>query len=231
MLSQTFCYTPPQIPYLRLIYLDDDLMVVDKPSGLLSVPGRPEAHQDSVLTRVRELFAEAQAVHRLDLDTQGLLLIPLHKQALSSLGRQFEQRTVHKSYLALVRGHLSGSGQVDRPLRCDWERRPLQIIDEKQGKPALTLYESLELFSQHSLLRLTPKTGRSHQLRVHLQSLGHPIEGDRFYAPQLPDRAKLSLCLAAVELSFVHPRRGTLMQFTLPDYEEQFRQCAHSLPD
>lgn len=219
---QSFHYSPPSNPYLNLIYRDSAVIVLNKPSGLLSVPGRLPEHHDSALSRVQRCCPNAAAVHRLDMDTSGLIVFGITKQAIASLCRQFEARRVKKMYLAQVRGSLDEEGSVDAPMRCDWEHRPLQIVDFKLGKKALTCYKTLKHTSQGSLVMLIPHTGRSHQLRVHMQYLGHPILGDRFYADAHTQTLSSTLCLHSCMLEFSHPISGEILSFTsLPPFSAQ----------
>ena len=194
-------------------------MVVNKPSGLLSVPGREKENYDSILSRIWETYPDAMAVHRLDMDTSGLMVVGLKKEAISALGKMFMQKEVHKLYYALVDGIIESEGKVELPIRCDLEKRPLQIVDFEQGKPSTTLFERVDNFKvasfvnenctsqteNISLVRLTPVTGRSHQLRVHLASIGHAILGDRFYADEKVQAKSKRLCLHAYHLEFNHP--------------------------
>jgi len=201
-----FVYNPPTNPWLSIIYQDNDIVVIDKPSGLLSVPGRELHHRDSATTRLMRVLPTALVVHRLDMDTSGIMLFALNKAAQSSLSKQFQARTTSKKYLARVIGEpAEQTGSVDLPLICDWPNRPLQMVDHEVGKPSLTHWCVLERHGTASLLELTPITGRSHQLRVHMQQIGHPILGDRFYGK--PDAVKLSprLNLHAFTLSIAHP--------------------------
>lgn len=210
-------YTPPLTPWLDTLYADEHLLVINKPSGLLSVPGRLPSHQDSVMTRVWQEHAEAQAVHRLDMSTSGIMLVALHKEAERALKRQFELRRTRKHYLARVWGALrQPQGKVDLPLICDWPRRPRQKVCFVCGKPSQTHYELLQQDADSSLLRLTPITGRSHQLRVHLQSLGNPILGDEFYAHPQAFAAAPRLLLHAAGLGFQHPVSGEDMDILCP---------------
>lgn len=208
-----FVYDPPLTPFLDILYEDRDIMVVNKPSGLLSVPGRLRQYHDSVLSRVRTIYPEAQAVHRLDLGTSGVLVVGLSPQAVSKLGQQFMQRQTKKVYLALAAGQLEGRGEINLPLRTDIENRPYQIVDFDKGRPAVTFYEVLSSTSDYSWVRLYPQTGRSHQLRVHLKEIGHPIFGDHLYAPPEIHQAAPRLCLHAQYLSFAHPISGHTMEF------------------
>ncbi len=207
-----FVYRPPTEPFLEILYHDDCLMVVDKPSGLLSVPGRLPENQDSILSRIRLMHPQAQAVHRLDMDTSGLLAVPLIKDAVRNLTAQFEKRQVRKTYLALVRGIIKEDGRIDLPIRCDLEHRPLQIVDFTRGRPSVTLYHPLKVLNNNTLLELTPLTGRSHQLRLHLATIGHPILGDRFYGGAEAENEG-GLRLNARALSFIHPLRLWPMSF------------------
>ncbi len=199
---------------------DHSLIAINKPSGLLSVPGR--VNKDSALTQIRQFCEDASAVHRLDMDTSGILVYALNKNAVRSLGIQFEKRETRKIYIARVQGFLEGQGSIDAPMRCDWENRPLQIIDEKLGKSALTSYQSLEAHKDSSLMLLFPHTGRSHQLRVHMAHIGHPIVGDRFYGNEDKDDSNWNLMyLHASALSFRHPDSDeTIELISVPDYAE-----------
>lgn len=208
-----FVYDPPLTPFLDILYEDRDILVVNKPSGLLSVPGRLRQYHDSVLSRVRTIYPEAQAVHRLDLGTSGVLVVGLSPLAVSKLGQQFMQRQTRKIYLALAAGRLEGSGEINLPLRTDIDNRPYQIVDFAQGRPAETFYEVLSSGEKYSWVRLYPQTGRSHQLRVHLKEIGHPILGDHLYAPPEIHQAAPRLCLHAQYLSFAHPVSGNTMEF------------------
>ncbi|MCI7772657.1 MAG: pseudouridine synthase, partial [Succinivibrio sp.] len=181
-----FIYNPPKTPYLDILFEDDDLIVLNKPSGLLSVPGRLKEHYDSLLSRVKEKHPDASAVHRLDMDTSGLVVIALTKRACSAFGRMFCLKEVSKTYLAVVTGNTKPDGEINLPIRCDIEHRPLQIVDFEQGKESLTLYQKITDYtvnpdfvstSDYSILKLTPITGRSHQLRLHLASIDHAILG------------------------------------------------------
>ena len=222
--TRDFVYTPPETHCVEL-FRDANICVVVKPSGLLSVPGRASEHYDSALWRVRVQSPEAQAVHRLDMDTSGIMVFALNRDMAGVLGRQFQQREVRKLYLALVSGSVEKSGMIDAPLRCDWERRPLQIVDYKQGKRAVTFYKPLLCHEKSTLVALDPVTGRSHQLRVHMMLSGHPILGDRFYADA--DAAKAAECLQlhSSYLEFTHPSLGIRLRFSsLPDFASELRE-------
>ena len=176
--------SPCQTP-LPILYVDRELVLVNKPSGLLSVPGRDPRYYDSVYSRLLAHFGDIHVVHRLDMDTSGVMVMARHKEALRHLSRQFQQRTTSKHYLAWVDGQLlQPEGEVNLPLRCDWPNRPRQMVDMLAGKPSLTRYKlcHYDRARDASLVRLYPHTGRSHQLRVHMAALGHPILGCRFYA-------------------------------------------------
>lgn len=204
---------------------DGSVAVVVKPAGLLSVPGRSPDSFDSALWRVRRSHPEAQAVHRLDMDTSGLIAFALSREATSSLGRQFQNRTVRKLYLAWVDGELSEGGVVDAPLRCDWENRPRQMVDFRQGKRAVTLYKPLLEKASRTLVALAPLTGRSHQLRVHMALKGHPILGDRFYAHERAAAASERLLLHSSFLEFEHPATKIRQAFrSLPDFARELEQ-------
>ncbi|MDO4436223.1 MAG: RluA family pseudouridine synthase [Cardiobacteriaceae bacterium] len=170
------------LPFLNVIYEDRDVFVVNKPSGLLSVPGRGEEKFDSVQSRCQALCAGAMAVHRLDMATSGILMIAKHKEAERHYKTVFEKRFASKTYIAIAQGIMSEKqGSMTEPMRTDWERRPIQMIDFEQGKPAHTDFEVLSYEQGHTRVKLYPHTGRSHQLRLHLAHRGHPILGDEFY--------------------------------------------------
>lgn len=207
-------YCPPDDPFLQLVYSDDALLVLDKPSGLLSVPGRDPAHADSLASRAQQQFPGAMTVHRLDMDTSGLVVMARHASAHRQLSIQFQDRKVDKAYVARVWGEPQAHrGSVDLPLICDWPNRPRQKVDHEVGKPSLTHWEKISSSDGSSLLRLMPVTGRSHQLRVHMQAIGHPILGDPFYAHPDALQAAPRLLLHALELAFTHPTTGEIMRF------------------
>lgn len=203
----TWTYSPPPGP-LVVVNDDRDLVVVDKPSGLLSVPGRDPAHADSALSRVMARFPTARQVHRLDLDTSGLLAFALRKKALVAMMAAFRERRVAKRYVARVHGRVGpDEGLIDLPLSRE-PGRPRSVVDHEAGRPSRTRFRVVSRDADSTLLDLFPETGRSHQLRVHLLALGHPILGDRFYAPP-PVRAMAPrLLLHAAELTLPHPYSG-----------------------
>lgn len=190
--------------------------MVEKPAGLLSVPGRGAERQDSVALRLQARWPDARIVHRLDMDTSGLMVVARGAAAHRHLSLQFQQRQVRKRYVAVVAGRLQPSqGEVDLPLACDWPNRPRQKVDRQHGKPSLTRYRVLEHSpdGSSSRVQLEPRTGRSHQLRVHLQALGHPILGDRLYGGHGNRERASRLLLHAVWLGFAHPLDGRAMAF------------------
>ncbi|MTI14349.1 pseudouridine synthase [Sansalvadorimonas verongulae] len=201
-----FCEAPVDI-----LFADDTCLLVNKPSGLLSVPGRHPANRDCVISRLQETYPDAQIVHRLDMDTSGVMVIARGKESHRHLSRQFQERETEKKYCAVVAGLVEeDSGVIELPLRCDWPNRPKQMVDFEQGKPALTNYEVLERCPEAntSRLKLTPVTGRSHQLRVHCTELGHPILGCRFYGSAESIAAAPRLNLHASYLRVKHPVTG-----------------------
>lgn len=209
-----FVYAPPMEPYFSIVHQDDDIIVFDKAAGLLSVPGRLLEHRDSLWSRAQRVWPSLTVVHRLDMATSGLILMAITRRAQSSLGRQFQQRQTQKTYLAEVWGApTEEQGQVELPLRCDWPNRPKQIVDFEQGKSALTHYRLLETRPQTSLMELKPVTGRSHQLRVHMQQLGCVIVGDGLYAEGAALEYGQRLHLHATELGFYHPVTEDWVQF------------------
>ncbi|MDN4504103.1 bifunctional tRNA pseudouridine(32) synthase/23S rRNA pseudouridine(746) synthase RluA [Alteromonadaceae bacterium BrNp21-10] len=210
-------YHPPMSPYLQIVYQDDDIIVLDKPSELLTVPGKAPEHKDSLQLRIQRVFPTASIVHRLDMATSGLLVMALNKASHRHISRQFEQRQTAKTYLARVYGSPQDEqGVIDLPLICDWPNRPKQMVDHERGKPSQTHWKVLQRQSQSTLLELTPITGRSHQLRVHMLSLGHPILGDRLYAHSQALAMADRLQLHAQQLSFAHPADERPMTFTAP---------------
>jgi tRNA pseudouridine32 synthase/23S rRNA pseudouridine746 synthase len=217
-------YSPPVDPYLTFLYRDEDILVLDKPAELLSVPGKALEHRDSLQTRVQRVFPTATIVHRLDMATSGILIIALNKPAHVHLSRQFENRQTSKTYFARAYGQVKGdSGEIDLPLICDWPNRPKQMVDHERGKPSQTHWQVVKRDKHSTLMELTPITGRSHQLRVHMLALGHPILGDRLYAH--PDAKALSprLCLHAQMHEFTHPVSGVKMKFESPhSFEQEF---------
>ncbi|MBY6191221.1 bifunctional tRNA pseudouridine(32) synthase/23S rRNA pseudouridine(746) synthase RluA [Microbulbifer agarilyticus] len=207
-------YNPPSDPLLDVVYSDAHLLVLDKPSGLLSVPGRDPAHKDSLALRAQQEYPQALIVHRLDMDTSGLVVMALGAEVHRQLSALFQNRKVEKSYLARVWGEpAQHEGEVDLPLICDWPNRPRQKVCFESGKPSLTRWQKLDSDGHTSLLQLTPVTGRSHQLRVHMQALGHPILGDPFYAQPEARAAASRLLLHAQELGFEHPVLEKEMHF------------------
>ena len=201
------------------VHVDAACIVVNKPSGLLSVPGRGAHLQDCVATRVQGCYADALVVHRLDMATSGLLLFARGAPAQRRLSDGFAKREVHKRYAAVVHGVVpQDDGEINLPLLTDWPNRPRQKVDAVQGKPSLTRYTVQARDAQHNTTRvaLAPVTGRSHQLRVHLQALGHPILGDALYAPPDVQALATRLLLHADRLGFVHPVSGAWLQFESP---------------
>lgn len=204
-------YTPPQDP-LNVLHEDAQVLLVDKPSGLLSVPGKGAHLADCLLSRVQEAFPGALLVHRLDRDTSGVMIFAMTSHAQRHLGLQFEKRMTKKTYVARVWGVMEAkSGQVDLPLIVDWPNRPRQKVCHETGKPAQTDWRVIKVQDGSTRVRLFPKTGRSHQLRVHMQALGHPILGDPFYA-EGPARDFPRLMLHSEELRFNHPDGGRSMK-------------------
>jgi tRNA pseudouridine32 synthase / 23S rRNA pseudouridine746 synthase len=215
---------PPVPPGLRVVYADDALLVFDKPAGLLAVPGRGEDKQDCLATRAQAEFPDALVVHRLDMATSGLIVMARGLPAQRAPNLAFEKRQVHKQYAAVVHGLLAppdaqdGWGLVDLPLILDWLNRPRSIVDHAQGRPSRTRWQVLEHDTAADTTRvlLEPVTGRSHQLRVHLQALGHPILGDPLYAPPAVTATAPRLLLHARRLALFHPASGEPMVFDCP---------------
>lgn len=205
-------YTPPMDP-LEILHQDHEIVVVNKPSGLLSVPGKGAHLADCLMRRVADAFPRALLVHRLDRDTSGVMIFALSPHAQRHLGLQFEKRQTKKIYIARIAGHLEPrTGEVDLPLIVDWPNRPKQMVCHDTGKPAQTGWQVIKYGDGETRVRLFPKTGRSHQLRVHMLALGHPILGDPFYAEGAA-RAHPRLMLHSEELRLRHPDGGEHMKF------------------
>jgi tRNA pseudouridine32 synthase / 23S rRNA pseudouridine746 synthase len=198
------------------MHIDDAFIVINKPSGLLSVPGRGPDKADCAASRVQQAFPDALTVHRLDMETSGLMLFARGINSQRELSRAFESRQIEKRYVAVVDGLMeSDSGDIDLPLICDWPNRPRQIVDHTIGKPSLTRYRVLsrDETAKTTRVELSPVTGRSHQLRVHLASIDHCILGDSLYATPSALAASTRLLLHATFLRFAHPVSDTVVNF------------------
>jgi len=209
-----FNYQPPTEPYLEILHQDEALLILNKPSGLLTVPGKAPEHQDCLERRVQRVYPQARIVHRLDMSTSGIVVMALGLEAQRHLNRQFELRQTEKHYIARVEGTMqAASGVVELPLICDWPNRPKQMVCFERGKRALTNFVVLAREPNATRVKLTPITGRSHQLRVHMQWLGHPILGDKFYASHEGVIAAPRLQLHAEFLAVIHPTSGNTLEF------------------
>lgn len=205
-------YRPPADTGLDIIHQDGDLLVLNKPSGLLSVPGRGAELADCLEARVHAVHPDALIVHRLDRDTSGVFIMAMNAGAQRHLGLQFERRHLSKTYQALVAGHVADDeGEIDLPLIADWPNRPLQKVCHDTGKPALTRWRVISRMETASRLDLAPHTGRSHQLRVHMKQIGHPILGDPLYGDA---SAAQRLMLHAHTLTLRHPTGGAVETFS-----------------
>jgi len=206
---------------IEVLYADASLIVVNKPADMLSVPGRGEAKQDCCSARVQALYADAQVVHRLDMATSGLLLFARGADCQRHLSMQFQARTVEKTYVAVVSGQLVQCVHpwqtINLPLITDWPNRPRSKVDWEIGKPSVTQWQVQHYHAATDQTRVTlvPVTGRSHQLRVHLLALGHPIVGDALYAPETKEAASRML-LHAQDLSVTHPLDQRRLHFNCP---------------
>lgn len=210
-------YSPTLDPYLDILFEDKDILVVNKQSGLLSVAGKDESLKDCVEYRARMEFGWAVAAHRLDMDTSGIMILARNKPALASISGQFEKRQTAKTYAAVLFGNVvDDSGEIDLPLRCDWPNRPKQMICHEQGRSARTLYEVVERMQQSTRVSFTPITGRTHQLRLHAQALGHPILGDPIYADGAAKTLAKRLQLHATSLCLKHPFTADELSFKSP---------------
>ena len=211
---------PPEV-----VFSDHSLLVLNKPAGLLSVPGRGPDKQDCLSTSVQQIYPDALVVHRLDMATSGLILMARGIAMQRALSHLFATRAIHKRYVAVVNGHLqdnqpdsadpAGWHLVDLPIAVDWPRRPLRIIDTAIGKPSQTRWRAVQFdaCTNSTRVELEPLSGRSHQLRVHLQALGHPICGDTLYAPAEVQARAPRLLLHATGLGLVHPATGQKLSF------------------
>lgn len=206
--------------HIPIIYQDDDIIVAVKPNGLLSVPGRAPEHKDCLITRIQQTRPEALTVHRLDCETSGLVVLACNKDSQRELSRQFHDREIQKRYIAVVDGLLADDeGEIDLPLMVDWPNRPRQMVNHEQGKPSQTLYKVISRSNNTTRVELTPITGRSHQLRVHMLSLGHAILGDRLYGSEAVIAQSPRMLLHALELGFKHP---STEEFCVYQYPAEF---------
>lgn len=205
-------YQPPADTGLNIMHVDEDILVLSKPAGLLSVPGNRADLQDCMERRAQAEYQTATTVHRLDRPTSGIFLMALNRESHKRLGIQFEKRKSAKRYRAVVSGRVEqDEGTIDQALRTDWYNRPKQMIDNCLGREAVTQWRVLERRENATSMALTPITGRSHQLRVHMQWLGHPILGDEFYAPQAAQADRLMLHAEMLEI--FHPQTNERMRF------------------
>jgi tRNA pseudouridine32 synthase/23S rRNA pseudouridine746 synthase len=218
--------SPEELAAQLVVHVDEHFLVLNKPSGLLSVPGRGPDKQDCLSKRIQAVYPETLIVHRLDQDTSGLLLMARSLEAQRRLSRLFETRQVHKRYLAVVVGQpqqsplagvvdAEGWYTIDGPILLDWERRPIHII-HPDGKPSRSRWRVMQVGADSTLIELEPVTGRTHQLRVHMQSIGHPMLGDTLYAPAEVIALSLRLMLHAQSLNFPHPFSDKAMVFSVP---------------
>ena len=213
--NPAFDYRPPDPP-LDIIHADEAILVVNKPAGLLSVPGKGDHLADCLIERIRAAFPQVLLVHRLDMDTSGVMVFALTPHAQRHLGLQFEKRQMKKTYVARVWGEVAeASGEIDLPLCVDWPNRPRQHVDFENGKPAQTDWRRMKIEAGTTRMRLYPRTGRSHQVRVHMLTLGHPILGDPFYATGAA-RDYPRLMLHAESLKLRHPEGGKGLLFRVP---------------
>ncbi|WP_269620418.1 pseudouridine synthase [Zhongshania sp. BJYM1] len=203
---------------ITYLHRDDDLLIVSKPAGLLSVPGRHPDNKDCLISRINEIYPDASIVHRLDMATSGLMIIARHPESHRAVSRMFQDRKIYKEYQAIVFGHVASiEGFIDLPLACDWPNRPRQELNFDYGKHAQTHFEYCGTNEDgNSKLRLIPITGRSHQLRVHTASIGHPILGCEFYAHPAAKAAADRLLLHASRLRFTHPTSNIELDISLP---------------
>jgi tRNA pseudouridine32 synthase/23S rRNA pseudouridine746 synthase len=210
-------YHPPAHRGLSVLHLSEQLIVVDKPSGLLSVPGRGAGKEDCLSSRVQAEFPDALIVHRLDMGTSGIVVMGRGARAQRELSIQFQERKVHKRYQALVDGRWTAAteGVIDLPIIVDWPNRPKQIVDHAIGRPSTTRFRVLDIGAV-SRIELEPVTGRSHQLRVHMEAMGHPIVGDDFYGTPASFAKAERLMLHACRIELDHPETGEPLRIDCP---------------
>lgn len=214
-------YHPPIEPWLTILHQDDHIVVVNKQAGILSVSGNKPEFKDSIIDRLQQKYGYVESVHRLDMATSGIMVVALSKLADREIKKQFRERIPKKRYIARVWGHVEHDhGEIDIPLICDWPNRPRQMVDYENGKQALTHYNVLSRDDDGTTrVELLPYTGRSHQLRVHMQAIGHPILGDKFYANPEAFAMSKRLLLHAQMLTINHPKTGESLTFTCePDF-------------
>ena len=213
-------YLPPAHRGLSLLHLSEHLIVVDKPSGLLSVPGRGAGKEDCLSRRVQAEFPDALIVHRLDMGTSGIVVMGRGAKAQRELSILFQERRVHKRYQALVDGRwtAAAAGEIELPICVDWPNRPKQIVDHAMGRPSRTRYRVLDIDAARAVSRieLEPITGRSHQLRVHMEAMGHPILGDDFYGTPASCAKAARLMLHACRIELDHPETGAPLRVDCP---------------
>ncbi|HEY9135459.1 MAG TPA: pseudouridine synthase [Pseudomonadales bacterium] len=215
----SYYIVPPCNKAIEILYEDEHLLLVNKPDLLLSVPGRAPENKDCLITRLQQQFPSASIVHRLDLDTSGIMVIPLSQAVHSHISRQFQQRKIYKEYTAIVYGlPKTNYGEINFPIKCDWGNRPKQIVDYGRGKAAQTFYKVLERRPENKQSRVTlyPVTGRTHQLRLHLKAIKHPILGCDMYAHEEALGMAKRLMLHATRLEFEHPFTGEILQGYCP---------------
>jgi tRNA pseudouridine32 synthase/23S rRNA pseudouridine746 synthase len=216
-MRQSVYLVPHSQEEIRILYEDEDVLLVRKPDLLLSVPGRHPANKDCLITRLQETWPSASIVHRLDLDTSGIMVIPLNKASHSHISRQFQERKVAKSYVAVVYGNIEeNTGMVNLPIAGDWPNKPKQKICHQSGKSALTRFSTIERQPDRTRLLLEPETGRTHQLRIHMSAIGHPILGCDMYAHKEAFGMASRLMLHATTLSFIHPSSGEQLSGECP---------------
>lgn len=211
------CFPLPVDKAPEVLYADAALLVVHKPAGLLSVPGRGEDKQDCLIARLLPEYPDVRIVHRLDHDTSGLLVVARDAETHRELSRQFHDREIVKHYVALALGVIAEeSGRIELPLRYDPPTKPRHVVDAQEGQSALTEWRVTARQPDHTRVLLIPHTGRTHQLRVHMQALGHPLLGDTLYAPPESCPPGSRLCLHAESLGFTHPVHGGRLLFSKP---------------
>jgi len=201
----------------EILYEDEYFIIVNKEAEELTVPGRGEDKQHCLLSRTSTYYKEVFNVHRLDQPTSGLVIIALTKEMQSQLSLLFRERQIEKEYIAIVEGVIDDdSGIIDFPLRADVENRPVQIVDRELGKSAVTRWSVLERYKYKTRILLKPETGRTHQLRVHMNALGHAIEGDRLYNDKCSENIFGELKLHAMSIKFTHPVSGDILSVVKP---------------